>query len=142
MPRRVDHDERRREIIEALWRVTLTKGLAAVSFREVAAEADVSVRRVQYYFGTKAELLFGAIQLLGQRVGARGLAKMAEAGPDPSSRALLRAAVVGAMPTDEASRTDSLLFFTFYGAALTDQSLASAEALSAPSVTVVAIIEL
>src|SRR5687768_5696427 len=107
MPRKVDHVERRRQIIEALWRVTAAKGLPAVSFREVAAEAGVSVRRVQYYFGTKAQLLFASIELLGQRVIARGMAGMAAAGPNRSSRALMRAAMLGALPLDEESRTDS-----------------------------------
>ena len=142
MPPRVDHDERRREIIDALCRVTLAKGLSAVSFREVAAEAGVSVRRVQYYFGTKAQLLFATIQLVGERVVMRGLARIADAGPNPSPRALLRGSLLGSLPTDDESRADSLLFLTFYIAALTDPSLASDETLGAPRVSVDAITDI
>ncbi len=57
MPKRVDHRERRREITDAVIRITLKGGLTAATFHEVAAEAGVSVRLVQYYFGTKDELL-------------------------------------------------------------------------------------
>jgi AcrR family transcriptional regulator len=142
MPKKVDHGERRREIIEALWRVAAQRGLAAVSFREVAAEARVSVRRVQYYFGTKAQLLAAAIQLLGERIVARGLARMAELGPEPTTRALLRAAIVGSLPSDDETSTDALLFLTFYIAAMTDTSLQSADALAAPRQTVGAVIDL
>ena len=48
---------RRRQIIEAVCRITVKGGLASATFREVAAEAGVSVRLVQYYFGTKDELM-------------------------------------------------------------------------------------
>ena len=57
MPKRVDHAERRRQIVEAVCRITVKGGLASATFREVAAEAGVSVRLVQYYFGTKDELM-------------------------------------------------------------------------------------
>ena len=126
MPRQADHQERRREIIEALWRVTERDGLTGVSFREVAAEAAVSVRRVQYYFGSKAQLLFAALLLLGERIVERGMAGMRASGPDPSPDALLRAALIGAQPIDEESRTYLVLFFCFYIAALTDPALSGA----------------
>ena len=71
MPKRVDHDERRRQIVRALWRIAERGGLGAVSFREVAAEAGVSVRLVQYYFGTKADLLREANRQALQTMGAR-----------------------------------------------------------------------
>ncbi|MEA3055126.1 MAG: hypothetical protein QOD30_558, partial [Actinomycetota bacterium] len=48
MPRKVDHRVRRREITDAVIRITLTGGLHTATFREVAAEAGVSVRLVQY----------------------------------------------------------------------------------------------
>jgi AcrR family transcriptional regulator len=126
VPRQVDHQERKREIVEALWRVTVRDGLGAVSFREVAAEADVSVRRVQYYFGTKAQLMLEALQLLGERIVARGMDGMQAIGSDPAPEAVLRAALRGAQPLDEESRKDLLLFFCFYIAALTDPPLAAA----------------
>lgn len=128
MPRQVDHDQRRREIIEALWSLTISEGLTAVSFRKVAAEAGVSVRRIQYYFGDKATLLRQALQLVGEQVVADGLAAVGEVGPDPTIHQLLRAIIGSALPTDDRSRSLSLLFFSFHVAAITDPNLASAEA--------------
>jgi AcrR family transcriptional regulator len=142
MPKRVDHDERRGQIVEALWRLTLDRGLTAVSFREVAAEAGVSVRQVQYYFGTKAELLLASVRLIGARVVGRGMEGIAAAGPNPTPRDLVRAAIAGALPLDDQQRTDALLFMTFYIAALTDPTLAGAETLSAPRASVEGIVEM
>src|SRR5437870_1208569 len=66
MPKRVDHEERRREIVEAVIRITLKGGLTAATVREVAAEAGVSVRLVQYYFGSKDALLLATQQHLAR----------------------------------------------------------------------------
>ncbi|MGF1597928.1 MAG: TetR/AcrR family transcriptional regulator [Acidimicrobiales bacterium] len=128
MPKQVDHDERRREIIEALWALAAREGLSAVSFRRVAAKADVSVRRIQYYFGTKASLLAAALEMLGQAVFARGVAAMDTAGPGASPRSMLHLIIEAGLPSTRDQRQDSLLFFSFYVAALTDPELASTEA--------------
>lgn len=128
MPRQVDHQERRREIIEALWRLAARDGLSAVSFRRVADEASVSVRRIQYYFGTKADLLAAALQALGNTIFNRGVDAIALAGNDPSPRALLGIVLEAGLPFTPTQRQDSLLFFSFYVAALTDPELGSDEA--------------
>ncbi len=120
VPKQVDHEERRSEIIEALWRLASNEGLSSVSFRRVAAEAGVSVRRIQYYFGTKDSLLADALQLLGERVFARGLSAIEKLGPEPSAERILRALMESGIPSDEDRRTESLLFFSFYVAAITD----------------------
>lgn len=125
MPKQVDHAERRQEIVDALWRVTARDGLTGVSFREVAAEAGVSVRRVQYYFGTKAQLLLASLQLLGERIVGRGMVGIQAMGPEPAPEAMLRAAIEGAQPLDDERRRDVLLFFCFYVASLTDTTLAA-----------------
>lgn len=43
MPKKVDHEVRRRHIAEALHRIIDRDGLDAVSLREVATEAGVSI---------------------------------------------------------------------------------------------------
>lgn len=125
MPKQVDHDARRREIIEALFRVAARDGLASVSIRTVAAEAGVRAPQVQYYFGTKADLVDGAIELLSERVLQRGLELMREAGDDPSPEVLVRAALTGVQPVDEQLRRDLTVFFALYIAALTDPTMSA-----------------
>lgn len=76
--------------------------------------------RVQYYFGTKAELITAALMELGRRVVGRGMTLMAEAGPDARPELLVRAALAGSQPTDEEMRHNLVLFFAFYTSALSD----------------------
>jgi len=136
MPKRVDHEQRRRELTDAFGRVVANDGLGAASYRAVAAEAGVSVKRVQYYFETKAALLAEALRQVGDRVVARGMTLMSDLGPDPTPRELLKAAAAGTLPVDDESRLNLHLFYSFYIAAITDPELASVEALQSQEWTV------
>lgn len=64
VPKIVDHDERRREIVEALWRVVSRDGAAGVSVRNVAAEAGMPKSSIGHYVGTMPQLLSLAIDEL------------------------------------------------------------------------------
>ena len=48
MPKIVDHETRREEIAEALWRVVRRDGVRAASVRTIAAEAGWSPGAVRY----------------------------------------------------------------------------------------------
>ena len=120
MPRKVDHEARRREIVEALFRVAVRDGLAAASVRVVAKEAGVPAPRVQYYFPTKAAMLDAAMYELGMRVVRRGMALQAQAGPDASPETMIRMAMLGSRPVDDATRQELVLFFLFFVEAFID----------------------
>lgn len=65
MPKYVDHEQRRAEIVHALWRVVATDGLEAASVRSIAAEAGWSLGAIRHYFRTQDELIrFGAQAML------------------------------------------------------------------------------
>ncbi len=61
MPKRVDQRARRRQIVDAVWRVTVDRGLESVSLRQVAAEVGGSVGLLQHYFKDKNEMLLCAL---------------------------------------------------------------------------------
>jgi AcrR family transcriptional regulator len=126
MPRTVDHDARRREIIDALFRVAVRDGLAAASVRAVATEAGVPAPQVQYYFPTKAAMLDAAMYELGMRIVGRGMALQAEAGPTASPEILIRLAIAGSRPVDDTTRQELVLFFLFFVEALTDAETVAA----------------
>ncbi|RKT71595.1 TetR family transcriptional regulator [Saccharothrix variisporea] len=111
MPKVVDHDQRRREIVEALWHIASTRGLEGVSLGEVATAAGVSKGLVQHYFGTRDQLLMHATGYLRERVEQRIAARVAAA-PDSAS-GTLRAVLVALLPTDDDSRTESLVANAF-----------------------------
>ena len=71
MPKIVDHDARREEIAQALWRVVRRDGIRAASVRTVAAEAGWSAGAVRYYFPDQAGLMTFAMDLVARRVGDR-----------------------------------------------------------------------
>jgi len=64
MPKYVDHDERRAELVQALWRVVERDGASAVSIRHVAAEAGHSKSAVAHYFPTRFSMLSAAMEEL------------------------------------------------------------------------------
>ena len=57
MPKLVDHDQCRREIVAATWRVIARRGLDGVTMRDIAAEAGFANGSVGYYFSGKDEIL-------------------------------------------------------------------------------------
>ncbi len=129
MPKRVDHEERRQQIAEALLRTAAVRGLHATGMREVAAEAGVSLRLVQYYFGTKEELLLAAMQHLAARFGAQATARFRQASGSASParpRDVIAAVLAQALPADEERRTFHFIYTAYLALSLTDPALAIA----------------
>ncbi|HYB18107.1 MAG TPA: TetR family transcriptional regulator, partial [Streptosporangiaceae bacterium] len=129
MPKRVDHEERRQQIAGALLRTAALRGLHATGMREVAAEAGVSLRLVQYYFGTKEELLLAAMQYLAARFSERAVARFkaasGSAGP-ARPRNVIAAILAEALPADDERRTFTILYTAYFALSLTDPALAIA----------------
>ena len=123
MPRQVDHDQRRAQLTAALLRIASSRGLQAVTMREVAAEAGVSLRVVQYYFTDKATLMTAGLAELAGRLDRRVQARAAAAGEGLSVRQVLEIVVGSVLPTDDAARDDALAWTAFYAVALTDPTL-------------------
>ncbi|MEU0885954.1 TetR family transcriptional regulator C-terminal domain-containing protein [Lentzea sp. NPDC005914] len=120
MPKRVDHEERRREITLAVWRIAMAEGLAAVTLRRVAAEAGISMNLVQYYFTTKDQMIHYGLQRVIEVAVARMSAELEAAG---DSRAVVRAAIVGMLPVDEESRQTSAVYYAYMLYAITDPQI-------------------
>ena len=120
MPKVVDHEERRRELAGAVWRVILRDGVEGVSVREVAAEAGWSAGALRHYFGTKEELLASAARLLEERV-VRRLQK-STGGLTP--REAVRAALCEVLPLDEDRRMEGEVWFAYMSRSLVDKKIA------------------
>jgi AcrR family transcriptional regulator len=129
VPKRVDHEERRRQIADALLRTAATRGLHATGMREVATEAGVSLRLVQYYFGTKEELLLAAMQHLAARFAERGMARikqLKDTKSPVSPRDIIAAILTEGLPADDERRTFTVLNMAYFALSLTEPALASA----------------
>lgn len=113
MPKQVDHEHRRLEIVAALWRIAGERGLEAVSLSEVATEAGISKGLVQHYFPTKDAMLRHATMALRDRVGERM--------PAPGD---LRSTLVALLPLSPRARADALVANAFLIRARRDPQLA------------------
>jgi AcrR family transcriptional regulator len=116
MPKVVDHEARRAELVAAVWRVIATRGLAAVTIRDVAAEAGWSSGALRHYLPTREELLVFAFRLAGDRAAAR--IRAAEDGG-------LAAQLEQALPLDAERREEALIWFAFVGMAPSEPKLAA-----------------
>ncbi|MFI2366296.1 TetR/AcrR family transcriptional regulator [Promicromonospora sp. NPDC019610] len=139
MPRLADHDQRRTQITDAARRVVARAGLEAATFQSVAAEAGISVRLVQYYFGTKRTFLLATHQAVVADAGTRFTRRLGTLGEDPVPREVVRALLVELLPTDDARRQDTVVLNAFHTAALTASDVDGEDTLGAPRYLVAAI---
>jgi len=63
VPKIVDHDARREEIVDAVWRVITRDGIAGATTRNIAEEAGCSNGVLSHYFADKTALLHAALQM-------------------------------------------------------------------------------
>jgi AcrR family transcriptional regulator len=126
VPKRVDREERRRQIADALVRTAATRGLHATGMREVAAEAGVSLRLVQYYFGTKEELVLAAMQQLAAQFSDRAMARIRRGRPGDGParpRDVITAILTETLPADDERRIFTLVYTAYLALSLTDPAL-------------------
>jgi len=125
MPKVVDHDERRRQIADAVFRVTARDGLDAATLRHVAAEAGVTSGMVQHYFPSKDTMLRYAMDAARQRYETRMTAAIGVLGSTPSPRAVLTAMLQNLIPHDRAETDDGRVSLAFQAYAATHDELSA-----------------
>jgi TetR/AcrR family transcriptional repressor of bet genes len=114
MPRAVDHEQRRFEIVAGLWQIVAEQGIEGVSLRTVAARAGVSMGRVQHYFGTKDALVVAGIDLLVKRAV---IEYDATAGRPPRDRLLH--ILLQQIPATDAGRIGVTVWYAYVAKAMT-----------------------
>ncbi len=117
MPKVVDHEERRRELGAAVWRVILRDGIEGVSIRDVAAEANWSSGAVRHYLTTRDELLAFAARMVAERVEER-LRHQQRGG---TAREAARAALSEVLPLDAERRAETTIWLAFASRGLAEQ---------------------
>lgn len=133
MPKTVDHAQRRAQLLAALVRVAARDGLHTVTMRGVAAEAGVSLRLVQYYFTTKAQLMHAALRDLDERSNQRWATRIAELPQPASTRGFLETFLAEGLPTDPDSRAFHLVWTSYAVLAMTDPELAAQPFVAGPN---------
>ncbi|MFJ8714360.1 TetR/AcrR family transcriptional regulator [Streptomyces violaceus] len=113
MPRQVDYEERRLRIAEAVCALIARSGMEAVSLRDVATEADVSMGAVQRCFHTKEDMLLFALEHVSQRVSERAAQRIAAASTPQAASTLLSHTLAELALLDEASKTQAHVWLAF-----------------------------
>jgi AcrR family transcriptional regulator len=113
MPKKVDPEERRRLIADALMRVAAEQGLESVSLRHVAAQAGVSAGMVQHYFSSRDEMMSFALTVVRERSQLKVTVALAGLGADPPPRLLLRRMIEALLPLDDESRDNGRVALAF-----------------------------
>ncbi|TDD82848.1 TetR/AcrR family transcriptional regulator [Actinomadura rubrisoli] len=119
MARRGDHDDRRRQLGRAVWRVARSQGVSALTVRRVGQEAGWTSGAVQYYFASRNALLEYAFELV-QRQTLERLATAAETVGDEEAA---RRAFHQVLPSSAEVRAEAEVWFSFLGLALGDPAL-------------------
>jgi AcrR family transcriptional regulator len=90
-----------------------SRGLEAVSLRDVAAQANVSMGAVQHYFASKDQMLLFALGHMRDRALARMQDELAAIG-EPTTRETVRAAARVMLPIGEQGRQEAVVAGAFY----------------------------
>jgi AcrR family transcriptional regulator len=111
MPKIVDWDARRDEILSATWRVIARDGIAGATIRAIAREANCSAGILAHYFDDKADILGSALILSHRRVGAR----MDAAAAGLAGLKALRVVMLEALPLDGQRDLEAQIEISFWG---------------------------
>ncbi|GGV11169.1 TetR/AcrR family transcriptional regulator [Streptomyces spectabilis] len=118
MPRtKGDHEARRRDVSEAVWRVLAAHGFGGLTLRAVAAELGASTGLLTHYFPAKRDLVAHALDLLDRRSAAR---PRRAGGP---GLAAVRAALLGVLPLTAEATDSNRIWVSSWDTALADPGL-------------------
>ena len=121
MPKIVDRQARREQVVEATWRLVARVGLDRVSIRDIAAEAGYSTGVIGHYFRDKDEILRTALRQVWDRERHRITARTA----GMSGLAALEAVVGSVLPVGEEQTLEMTVWLNFWSRAFGDGDLAA-----------------
>ncbi|GAA2001916.1 TetR/AcrR family transcriptional regulator [Microbacterium ulmi] len=120
MPKVVDHDRRRDEIIRATWRIIAEEGIGAATTRRIAEVTGRANGVLLYYFPNKAAVLRAALTYAFDETNRRADA----VAPVRHGLSGLRTLCHEIMPLDELRRMEARIVLTFWASALTSPETA------------------
>lgn len=119
MPKVIDHDQRRRDIIEVTRGLIIQGGIEAATMREIAAEAGFANGALKHYFPGKDDIIQGTYEL--------SLAQMSELVRDGvgTKRGIeaLRGISQSALPLDTERITAARVLLSFWERAASNEHL-------------------
>ncbi len=120
MPKIVDHDQRRLELVDATWRIIARHGIEGATMREIATEAGFANGALKPYFPTKDHLITFAFGHVFNRTNQR----ISDTSAGKVGLEALRAFCQEVLPLDEDRINEARIVIPFWQKALTDPAKA------------------
>jgi AcrR family transcriptional regulator len=119
MPKIVDHDARRRDIVHAASRIIGTRGLDGATVREIAREAEWSSGTLAHYFANREDILISCLEMAHRGVRIRTEERLG------GRRGLeaLRILLLEALPLDAERLLEAKIEVCLWGAAVGNEVL-------------------
>jgi len=121
VPKIVDHDERRLELVDATWRIIARLGIEGATMREIALEAGFSNGALKPYFPTKDTLLTFAFGHVFNRTNER----IKEVTAGKTGIPALRAFCDEVLPLDSERVSEARIVIPFWQKAINDPEKAA-----------------
>lgn len=119
VPRAVDHDQRRTEIITAAWDVLASEGLEGATMRHIAQAASCTTGLLTHYFDGRDDILVAALRTVHDTAAQR----MSDVVAVKDGLDALRSVLLEALPLDRARYREWLVWLAFWGRAGVDPDL-------------------
>jgi len=119
MPKLVDHDERREQIVAAARRVVASLGMEATTVRRIATEAGCSSGVLHHYFRDKDDILLHALKSCHAGIHERLRRELAGL----HGLAALRAMLLDTLPIDAQRLAETRLEMQFWARSLAEPEL-------------------
>ncbi|WP_248963104.1 TetR/AcrR family transcriptional regulator [Sphaerisporangium perillae] len=119
MPKIVNHQERREEVVDAARRVILREGIDAATTRAIAKEAGYSNGVLTHYFADKDEILLSALRASHRHIVRRLKDKLT----GRAGLTALREVLLDNLPLDEERAKETALEVGFWGRSLAGGTL-------------------
>lgn len=116
MPKIVDRDRRRAEIVAATWRIIATEGIERATMREIAAEAGLANGAIKPYFASKDDLLAAAFEHVFNRTNERIAVRTSDMRGIPALVALCHEV----LPLDAERVNEARIVIAFWQTAMSD----------------------
>lgn len=117
MPKIIDHDQRRRDIVDVTWDLIVRGGIEAATMREIAAAAGFANGALKLYFPSKEDIIAAtyerALDMMRQYVDLEGLRGLKA----------LREICVSSMPIDEERIVAGRVLLIFWQMSLANRKM-------------------
>jgi len=124
MPKIVDHDQRRREIVEVTWRFIAREGIEKLNLRDLAAAAGYANGALKPYFPTRDALLVATFNFVAEATNQR----IHQQATGLQGLEAIEAFAREVLPLDELRRNEARIAVHFWHLALGDLKLADVNA--------------